>query len=719
MSHISIRRQRKRVFDVLSCLGAAIGLLSLFYTINGDIIIQHDNAFLYPLHALEDTSPPGIRLKKAENGKNDNNKKEMTYVLVLDVSASISKTKDKPWWIKSVLKQVNLQIKDLEKRFPTNRDLSEFEVSKIKLAKLLYDLGSGINGQARFAVWLLGDESRNIYPKNEKSFFAKVNVENINEAIVEVAMQPNTSKRGKLQNIGQDYKGDLNTDFNDLFDNIYAHYRVGNGGHTVDSASSQVTLILLSDLVHDVKEKLEKDNTGSALESFNSDKNDLVLNISKLASSNLLANVVLLSKSRKEQGALGEHQTDLLKLMNNSFPKHRFSRMHVSDVGSEILYVPVEYPEDIRFNYLNPHSIISACDIHIANPGNYKMGLAYNSYSDNGAYNDFSLRFDVYHRGGQSAGQSGVLVAGRNTYPVKDLREGDYIRLTYSGHIPRNSILPSLKVYSPEKFQEISIFEIDFIKDLHSNSALIMVILMALILLIIVALIIVIICYIIGLRRVGNAEGKPGNHSSDDHKESHKSDSKEKSINSGHDYSPKDVQCLESEAKEQLSRANTLAGECDKVKNDLAEIKSEKDTVSVECERFRILYDNEKGRTADFSQKTLKLEMQCSVLDEKLTNVGKDLGDCQGELDSKIVTIERMLAENKIEGENYNSNNVELRKTLDKMKKSNEKLEERAIELCSVNQELIVERTNLRRNGTRLKNLNDKLKEEIVALGDQ
>ncbi len=216
---------------------------------------------------------------------------DIYYIFVFDVSGSVQGKIDKPNWYDGTLSELENSdyLPKYKNRFNTDASSININlVAKIYLYNtLLQLLPDGDNHtDDKFSVWTLGDVGKRLLPRvNESGNQSLVgkNIAEINSTHIALAIN---------RTLVLNYEN--STDFNDLFVKILKNYS-NNIEEDKKSGSNYPSIIItfISDMLHDIDEKPHLN------EKIEENWTKLQTNIEQLANANLMANMVVFTKSGK------------------------------------------------------------------------------------------------------------------------------------------------------------------------------------------------------------------------------------------------------------------------------------------------------------------------------------------------------------------------------------------------------------------------------------
>jgi len=251
MKHL-IQWSKSHIYTNLQWVAITIAIYSLLFAVTIDCYKEPYDWIKLPVKILFSIQKNFISLKELLK-TNENQEIEPVYIFVLDVSGSIIKNKGTNIEIgKPASYDDDIMLLQQKDYIANNSGLivkadsiKAYQAAKVLLYRMLTELNNPVNSNKnRFAVWTIGDHAKRIFPDSSESFinelngkaFAKANQNFIKQAI------------SKTESINPSESPDLNTDFKELFDDIWEEYPGING-------NTPLVLILLSDCIHDVSER--------------------------------------------------------------------------------------------------------------------------------------------------------------------------------------------------------------------------------------------------------------------------------------------------------------------------------------------------------------------------------------------------------------------------------------------------------------------------------
>ncbi len=282
---------------------------------------------------------------------------------------------------------------------------------KVKLCQAILEFR---HENADFEIWTLGDDAAKHYWGTFGETVA--GRESVKEAIKKIIDIPQSS---------------LNTDFVSLFDRIFENHKDLNlmkVSPTVHNLPG-VVLVLVSDLLHDVKRKLNLNPTRNDFEkTLDEQKRNLNWIIDKISEGNILVDIIELKPRR-----IREHEIPVWEILNrNKFLGSRLKKISIENESIESLFPTINSLNRIIFYYNYASTILkSSVYLKFDKIGNYSIGL--DPDKDNSKK---SLKYEVMNvsNGNKeiSAGKAGNFIAGGNFVQFKDLKPYESIKLTCS-----------------------------------------------------------------------------------------------------------------------------------------------------------------------------------------------------------------------------------------------------------------------------------------------
>lgn len=455
-----------------------IALLSLFFTIISDVLLQHDDTFmarfLVPWNSLWGMENAGADfnfllnpVRASEGGSSSNFVRH--YIFVIDKSLSVE-DEDPPTWYADAIQDLNDYIRLPQHRFDPDPNPSAFDAALARLGLILLKLE---DSDSEFSIWTVGDDAGIICPTSHKMKSRRVDNASLLRALQVLKQQQQLSRDDPESYFT------MNTNFVDLFRRLRAEYNLRSQG-TTPFMPHKFTLVILSDLEHSVADRIRKQLEGQGLRGnklrdriirhCQLDRDKLIAEINEITKADMLANLIVVPKTEKAAGD-SPCETDIWpELKRNLFP-YRINRVDLRDQSDELLYSNTPAKESIRFYYTNPHDIDSTSfSVVVKNYGNYKIGL---TSPDTTASQRLTIRYQVLGANGSNKRWNGVPMEGvlpfGSLHTVHNLDEGDRIKLTYSGRLPDS--VPDLKLLRPDSNRNAYIVSMDFIKKLPRETA--------------------------------------------------------------------------------------------------------------------------------------------------------------------------------------------------------------------------------------------------------
>lgn len=431
------KMMKNRKVDILAFV---LLLFSVFYSVNSDIINENDNDILYPItYILKKKANQATMEQLIGPPPSREEKRKCIYLLVLDRSLSLTWKGDFPAWYNDTINTLNRRTDIRFDRYIDSRGGSE--LCKINLFQVLLDIE---NQHAEFAVLKLGDLTTKLYPVERNIMSCEANTGNILDAISHIERTTNDNE-------------ELNTDFKCLFTKIHENYINSLSRTNHPDGLPLVKLIVISDLIHDVKDKLEKElknkqrYTHNQLKrSLEDDKIQLIKQIRQLLKSQLLVNIVITRGAQERELAAHEVYTwEFLDNKNRNFPPQKIPIERYSYLS--LLY-SVKAEGKIVFYHKGDTYIQSKTTFVIANdrPGDYKFSL--DIPRTNSAHPRGEMKFQILDSGGTPIkGKSGYLDFNGALAEIKEVGASHFIRLSYSRELPPWDRLSILNIYPPRE----------------------------------------------------------------------------------------------------------------------------------------------------------------------------------------------------------------------------------------------------------------------------
>jgi hypothetical protein len=396
-------------------------IISVISLILSFLSIEHDIFFSLPPFFSS-----GIEKFDCSIRKDERERSGMTYIFVLDTSTSYNTQKINPAWFNYQRKKINDFLADPAHDFG-NTGYSKpplFMLCKVKLCQTILELR---HENANFEIWTLGDNAAGHYWGTFGETVA--GRESVKKAIKEIVHIPQSS---------------LNTDFVSLFARIFENHKDLNLMKVPPTEHNLpgVVLVLVSDLLHDVKIKLNLNPNRNDFEGrLDEQKRDLNSIIDKISAGNIVVDVIELKPRR-----IGEHEIPVWEILNrNKFLGSRLKKISIENESIESLFPTINSLNRIIFYYNYTSTILkSSVYLKFDKIGNYSIGL--DPDKDNSKK---SLKYEVMNvsNGNKefSAGKAGNFIAGGNFVQFKDLKPYESIKLTCSTFSPGQGF-PDLKI---------------------------------------------------------------------------------------------------------------------------------------------------------------------------------------------------------------------------------------------------------------------------------
>ena len=434
-----------------------LALLSLFYTINSNIIAQNENGILVPFERVFQDEYPEEELKEIIGEKKET---KMTYFFVLDISKSIRYNGKIPDWYEAAVTKINAVLSDENYKLEISdkKAPSGFLLCKVKICTLLLELRYK---RAQIEIWKLGDEAH-------KVFSGEGEIENNENQSVKEAIK-------SIIKIKQDKADDTN--FYDFFNKLLEHYIGLKKTAPNIYKSTKFILVVISDLIHDVRGLLNKGSKGNLQKKkamFEENKQKLIDKINEISNINMLTNTIVLEFDKRNTNSFHQKfKFPIWKILEENFGAIRFYKSKISEEQDDLLVVYIKAKRSIYFYYDNPFNILkSSFIISISKEGKYRFGLTELKESPfpkiEIAYKIRRLNIDEKNT------IKGILRPGKKFHETPELRVGDKIELSYSGRLPFDFVLPNFKIYFPKNEKKAYIVSLEFRQRFPGGSAIFM-----------------------------------------------------------------------------------------------------------------------------------------------------------------------------------------------------------------------------------------------------
>ncbi|HLP62784.1 MAG TPA: hypothetical protein VK186_28355 [Candidatus Deferrimicrobium sp.] len=449
--------------NIIYALSIIVTLYSLFCTIYSDIIIQNNNnVILWPFDFLSNRELSFDFNKFLYNQPSEYNnpgkvpesevEDKKIYIFVLDCSGSVQ-AKNTSDFLR-YKDEIEYLCNNIPFKCPYNEKskLSMQDVAKIRICNTLLKLCNEKRRKIKtsadeFGIWTVEDESTMIYPP--KTCRTSLNHDNVMCALNAVLT---TNISGK------------NTDFSSLFRKITNQYeefqKMGDGPF----GNPEITLIIFSDLQHDVANKYQQQKQ------IEENWDHLVKKIQEISYANVMANIIILS----------EGEPDIQKTIFPIFKKNniywfRLNKYAInSNESYDLVYTAISSKENIKFYYVNSFRIDKTSFI-FNSLGKNAIKIDIPIEMENSSPSNFALYCEHIGASGrvpEDLKESRMLLVGGPSLEIKPDLE-DKLKLSYSGRLPSNSITPLLRL-SISGDNKAFLIPIDFIKRLPVWAAVIM-----------------------------------------------------------------------------------------------------------------------------------------------------------------------------------------------------------------------------------------------------
>jgi len=358
-----IHKPIKNEFILNSVLAIILFFLSLEYS---DYPEKAIGIFTLPYETLFFKKSDKIDLQalfdktERKNIKNsaDFNSEEIDaiYVFILDVSKSLNSKIKRPDWLNISLSRINsFTDKKIYQDLDEGR-LNIYDAAKIRLSDMLVStLSSEKLENEFFAIWTLGNEGKKIYPNNNdqntskeiKLNMARIKHKYINQSIERVVDLKQESHH---------------TDFEILFKQIEKIYKQHIKYNNKKKHASNIVITILSDLLHDVKNKKEYKGRAKAIKE---NWNKLIRNIKRMAHANIVVNMVVVTPT----GEIEEIPNQQIYYpFEKSFQPHRLTKTKVSGPVQDRLLYPLEFTTIPLTFYYHQKEILNSVELFAIAP---------------------------------------------------------------------------------------------------------------------------------------------------------------------------------------------------------------------------------------------------------------------------------------------------------------------------------------------------------------
>ncbi|MCP4347517.1 MAG: hypothetical protein GY795_18595 [Desulfobacterales bacterium] len=381
------------------------------------------------------------------------------YVFVLDISDSINKKIKKPnWFDKTVRRLVKDGYLDSDKRWDNIPDeINIFDVARVRLCQLLVELISE-NSMDCFSIWTVGNFGKKIYP----------NPENISNSMTHTRFAPVDELYiiNAIKGIDTQYQLEKSTDFKDLFDKIVKKYK-----NNIDISNSKVpslVITILSDMLHDVKDKSEYGDSEELIKNWN----ELEKKIEELSNRNIMANMIILTKGGEI--ILHEQHLQIFPVFEKYLDWYRLKKRAISENVTRLF--PVVFAENSIIFYYESEDKEGIHDVDLlVTQDDYDMIIDIPSEINYNEQKGLKLKYSILGR------EDTLRKPGRITSNGSCLREklkkNQKIRLSCNNPVPKIK-MNSLKLrINIAKERRTYLVDINFIKLLPYELAILFVIL--------------------------------------------------------------------------------------------------------------------------------------------------------------------------------------------------------------------------------------------------
>jgi hypothetical protein len=267
----------------------------------------------------------------------------------------------------------------------------------------------------------------------------------------------------------------LNTDFTDLLNQICENYlRKDPIGIENPQKLPPFNLVVISDLLHDVKNKLKNEYHGQKLsEKIRKDRKELNGLIRRALDNKLLVNVIILKAAREMKPR--KYETSIWDTLKERRNQHKAKMISIDEYHNKYLLRAVEGENIINFNFSgSSHHINSIFRIKLNKLGTYNFGLDYEESSSEIPEGDLKFRIvDSQNIPVEEKNKSGYLLVDREIidhFKQKELvLDGrQKIELIYSGELPLKRKLPDFKISIPGEVRAYYTIPIYFTKNFSS-----------------------------------------------------------------------------------------------------------------------------------------------------------------------------------------------------------------------------------------------------------
>nr|VFJ44053.1 MAG: hypothetical protein BECKFM1743C_GA0114222_100089 [Candidatus Kentron sp. FM]VFJ46365.1 MAG: hypothetical protein BECKFM1743A_GA0114220_100365 [Candidatus Kentron sp. FM]VFK07500.1 MAG: hypothetical protein BECKFM1743B_GA0114221_100423 [Candidatus Kentron sp. FM] len=401
------------VFGIFGILVAFYGIL---FSLHQDAYIDALDILLLPYKRILGDYDRGYHfeslkpIRGASNVGNRDAGADILHIFVLDISESMAgEVESFFWYDRSVEKMIKEGLLD-KTRNRKGKKITLYEAARVRLAEIMFNFYKDTGDS--FAVWSLGDQANILFPKSSKGTSPLFKYY-IRESMKDI---PRTRK-----------PVDKNTDFSHLLKEIKETYGEYINRDILSTRSPMVVLTILSDMLHDIRNKHDGYNDGELRDNWDNLKDQIM----KISNRSVMANMIITSRDGKIIDTEFPNHFQIMPSFNKNFEWHRLKQHAIGDRAKR-LFVPVSVEEPLVLYFENANT-------GVINDVNIKFGKddkisAYVPSEVNSSQQDFRLTTRVLGSEGEVRKEEIISSKGHEfTYPA---RKSQILQLKFNEDIP-------------------------------------------------------------------------------------------------------------------------------------------------------------------------------------------------------------------------------------------------------------------------------------------
>ena len=319
------------------------------YNFNASEEIKLSDLFVFKAPYLYDDDSVVKVGEIPRSSEESSDRLEKVFILVLDISESVSSAVDKPSWFDKMfdefVKDGYIKAKDKD-RYAKDNSTTILDIAKMQMYNILDDLLSEEGSLNSFSIWTVGNYGERIFP----------NIREPKLTALEGRISSPISKQFIIHAIDkiatEDIKAsDPNTDFGDLFGKISQDY-ISQHGQNVNKKLLVITV--LSDLLHDIKGKKGLNRKEEIRENWE----ELEMKIQQLSNFYISANMIVLTRDGELEETDFPKYMQLYSVFDTYLRWDQLEQQHVvEELRDSILFPTITSKNKIKFYYENERKI--------------------------------------------------------------------------------------------------------------------------------------------------------------------------------------------------------------------------------------------------------------------------------------------------------------------------------------------------------------------------